>query len=421
MRILILTQYYPPEVGAAQNRLSCLARFLKRAGHSVTVLTAVPNYPSGNIHAQYRNRLIVEEVEEGITVLRTWLYTRPGLRFFGRLANYLSFSALALVMAVNKVGRQHVVITECPPLFTGFSGFFISKLKRAKFAFNISDLWTDSAVDLGMLKNKTLIALAHRMELFLYQRADLITCQTQGIVSGVRARVPEATIALVTNGIEGDFFRKTDDARGRRLQRSYTASGKFVVGYAGLHGLMQDLETVVDAARLLRDNDRVAFAFYGDGPQKVKLMRRVSEERLENVEFFPPQPVDRMPEIFAGFDAMVVPLRDLPVLKGAIPCKLLEAMAAGVPIVLAALGEAKHVVEAGRCGIVVLPEAPQLMADAICALHHNEPMRVSFGQNGRQHAFEHYNRDRINERFEVMLSGLCSGERGDGTAHWVKV
>lgn len=117
MRILILTQYYPPEVGAAQNRLSCLARFLKRAGHSVTVLTAVPNYPSGNIHAQYRNRLIVEEVEEGITVLRTWLYTRPGLRFFGRLANYLSFSALALVMAVNKVGRQDVVITECPPPF----------------------------------------------------------------------------------------------------------------------------------------------------------------------------------------------------------------------------------------------------------------------------------------------------------------
>src|SRR4029077_4990103 len=179
MRILILTQYYPPEIGAAQNRLSGLANFLKAAGHTVTVLTALPNYPKGKIYDGYKNRLMVSEIKEGITIIRTWLYTKQNLQFVGRLIHYLSFSILALLVSVFKVGRQDIVITECPPLFAGIAGWLISKMKKAKFALNVSDLWTDSAVDLGMLKNGTLISLALDLEKFLYQHAHLITGQTQ--------------------------------------------------------------------------------------------------------------------------------------------------------------------------------------------------------------------------------------------------
>src|SRR5262245_5904059 len=194
MRILILTQYFPPEIGAAQNRLSGLANFLKEAGHTVTVLTALPNYPKGTIYEGYKNRLFVSEVKDGVTIIRTWLYTKQNLQFLGRLIHYLSFSALALLVSVFKIRRQDIVITECPSLFAGVAGWLISQMKRAKFVLNVSDLWTDSAVDLGMLKNGILVSIALHVEKFLYQRAYLVTGQTQGIVDSIRSRVRHTPI-----------------------------------------------------------------------------------------------------------------------------------------------------------------------------------------------------------------------------------
>src|SRR5262249_24476601 len=153
--------------------------------------TALPNYPKGTIYEGYKNRLLLSEIQDGITIIRTWLYTKQDLQFIARLIHYLSFSVLALFVSVFKIRRQDIVITECPPLFAGITGWLISKMKKAKFVLNISDLWTDSAVDLGMLKNSTLISVALRVEKFLYQHAHLITGQTQGIVDTIRSRVPK--------------------------------------------------------------------------------------------------------------------------------------------------------------------------------------------------------------------------------------
>jgi glycosyltransferase involved in cell wall biosynthesis len=411
MRILILTQYFPPEIGAAQNRLSGLATFLKEAGHTVTVLTAFPNYPKGTIYEGYKNRLVVTEIKDSVTIIRTWLYTKQDLQFVGRLIHYLSFSVLALIVSVFKVSRQDIVIAECPSLFTGIVGWLISKMKKAKFALNVSDLWTDSAVDLGMLRNSSLISVALRMEKFLYQHAHLITGQTQGIVDSIRARVSHTPAALITNGVDQDFFIKTEHSHAKKQRNGGMPSGKFIVGFAGLHGLMQDLETVMEAARLLREDEDIAFVFYGDGPKKEKLIRLSEEAQIQNVTFFPPQPAERMPEVFTSFDAMLIPLKDLPILRGAIPAKMLEAMAAAVPLLLLAGGEAKNLVQQAECGIVVAPENPKLLAEAVRELYHNDAIRRRLGQNGRQYALEHYNRQRINKTFEDLLSRVFNGER----------
>ena len=409
MRILFLTQYYPPEVGAAQNRLSRLATFLKQSGHTVTVLTALPNYPIGAIYEGYKDRLVVGEIKDGITVIRTWLYTRRNLKFVGRLINYLSFSGMALLVSMYKVGRQDIVIAESPPLFVGAVGFIISNMKKAKFVFNVSDLWTDSAIDLGMLKNSILIGMAQRVENFLYRKADLITGQTQGIVDKIQSRVNNRPIALITNGVDQAHFGQAADQYANR-RRNGSPVKRFSIGYAGLHGLMHDLESVIEAADLLRAYEDVFFVFYGDGPRKEKLIQLAKEARIRNIVFYPPQPVGRMPEIFGSFDAMVIPLKRLGVLKGAIPFKMLEAMAAALPIVLAGEGEAEKLVRDAECGIVVEPENPKSLAEGLLELYHNESCRRRFGENARDYVLQHYDQRQISTKFAHLLSKVVYGE-----------
>jgi glycosyltransferase involved in cell wall biosynthesis len=410
MRILIVTQYYPPEGGAAQNRLSCLATYLKESGHTVTVLTALPNYPTGEIFDGYKGRLVVGEDFDGICIIRTWLYTKPNLRFVGRLANYLSFSGLALLVSIYKVNRHDIVIAECPSLFVGIAGFIISRIKRAKFVFNVSDLWVDSAVDLGMLKSSALIGLARYVENFLYRNADLITGQTEGIVNTIKARINNKPVELITNGVDVGRFRSATDLASNKMGEELHSVGRFVIGYAGLHGLMQDLETVIKTAILLREYEDILFVFYGEGPKKEKLIRMSTEAGLQNVMFYPHQPVQRMPEIFASFDAMVIPFRQLPILKGAVPCKMIEAMAAALPILLAGEGEAKNLVEKAHCGIVIEPENPRLLAEGLLELYRSDSYRRKLGQNGRQYTLQHYDRRHINGKFADLLSKAVSGE-----------
>jgi len=413
MRILILTQYYPPEIGAAQNRLYGLAIFLNGVGHTVTVLTALPNYPTGVIYDGYKNRLVVKEIRDGLTIVRTWLYTRQNLQFVGRLIHYVSFSALALIASIFKVGRQDIVITECPPLFAAIAGWLISKMKNAKFVLNVSDLWTDSAVDLGMLKNSVLVAIALRGEKFLYQHACLITGQTQSIVNTIRLREHRTPVALITNGVDQEFFGKTEEFNAEKWRNGRRPSGRFIIGFAGLHGLFQDLETVIEAARLLRDEKGIAFVLYGDGPKKKELIRLSKEAKLQNITFFPPQPAKRMPEVFTSFDLMLVPGKNVPISRGAVPCKMLEAMAAGVPILISFEGEAGKLVHQAQCGILVAPEDPKLMSEAVRELYHDDSLCARLGQNGRQYALEHYNRQDINKTFEELLVKVFHDEHID--------
>jgi len=274
---------------------------------------------------------------------------------------------------------------------------------------NVSDLWTDSAVDMGMLKNDRLISVALRAEQFLYEHGQLITGQTQGIVDTIRSRVRHTPVVLITNGVDQDFFNKTESMLVK--ENGIAPSDKFTLGFAGLHGLMQDLETVVEAACLLRDEKYIAFVLYGDGPKKEKLIRLSKEAQLQNITFLPPQPAERMAEIFTSFNAMLIPLKNLPILKGAIPCKMLEAMAAAVPILLLADGEAKKLIQQAECGVVLAPENPNLLAEAVLELYHNGSLRRRLGQNGRQYVFEHYNRQRINKRLEDLLCKVFQGKR----------
>src|SRR5579864_6283410 len=207
LAVAFLTHYFPPEIGAAQTRLSELAALLTERGDQVTVVTPFPNYPTGVIHEGYRGRRSMEEWMGRVRVLRTWTYATPNKGFFKRILNHLSF-ALSAYTALRRVGRIDVFYVQSPPLFVGIAALGMSRLKRAPFVFNVSDLWPQSAVELGALRNRFAIRLAEMLERHIYRRAARITVATPGILETLARRgVPRSKLVLLTNGVDTTTFR----------------------------------------------------------------------------------------------------------------------------------------------------------------------------------------------------------------------
>jgi glycosyltransferase involved in cell wall biosynthesis len=405
MRILFLTQYYPPETGAVQNRLSDLARRLTKTGHRVTVLTAVPSYPKGEIFDEYRGRLTMSADCEGIRIVRTWAYVTKKKSFVQRILNYLSFAVLSPVVGWLIVEKVDVIIVESPPLFLGVSGYFLSRLKRAKFVLNVSDLWPESAVALDVLRSRRLIQWATRMEEWLYSKAILVTGQTQGIVDSIQSRCANTPVHLLTNGVTQEFLDQVAHARVSRirLREKFGFGQKFIVVYTGLHGLAQGLDTLLQSAELLKQHENIQFCLFGEGPEKPHLQLIAAERELGNVRFYSPLPASEMVELLASVDASIVPLKRNRLFKAALPSKLFEALGAGVPVLLAVDGEAKRLIEKSKGGLLVEPENPEDMAKKILQLCRDPEQRRKLGENGREYVRAHFNREEIAKRFEHLI------------------
>jgi len=405
MRILFLTQYCPPEVGAPQNRIFEFAKKLKEFGHEVTILTALPNYPRGEIFDEYKGRGVVIEEIEGIKIVRTSIYATKSKSFTKRLRNYLSFTFSSVLQGAKHIDNQDVIITESPPLFLGFSGFVLAKLKKAKFIFNISDLWPESAIKLGVLHNMLFIKMSVWLEEFCYKHAAAVTCQTQGIVDDIVGRgFDKNKIHLLTNGVDTLLFKKEN--RDENFRREIGIENKFALCYAGIHGIAQGLEVIINAAEIVKNEENIQFIFVGDGPEKQDLINMVKEKDLTNVTFLPLQPKTNMPKIVASMDAAIIPLKKLELFKGALPSKMFETLASEIPIILPVQGEAAKLINSANAGIVVEPENSKEIAEAVLKLYNDIELRKSLGENGRAYVMEHYARENITRKLEKILTSL---------------
>ncbi|HDR7514043.1 glycosyltransferase family 4 protein [Bacillus mobilis] len=403
MKIMFLTQYFPPEVGAPQNRIFELAKLLVNRGHEVTVLTGMPCYPANEIFDGYKGKLLMKEEIDGVKVVRTWLYATKNPGFIPRLMNYFSFTFSSLFIGTFSVAKQDVVITESPPLFLGMSGYLISILKRAKFIFNVSDLWPESAVKLGVLNNKQLIKLSTWLEEFCYKKSALILGQTKGIIDNINQRGYDNTY-LLTNGVDTSFFNK--DKANNELRNQLKLQEKFLVCYAGIIGIAQGLDLILDCAEKLKDNKDVHFLLIGEGPEKQRLIKKAENLSLENISFVPLQPKEKMPGVIAAMDATIIPLKNLDLFKGALPSKMFEALASELPIILSVDGEAKKLIEASGGGITVEPENVEQVTKAILKLYEDTDFAKKLGENGRAFVKEHYAREIIAQKFEEKLLSL---------------
>lgn len=402
MHFVIHTQYYPPEVGAPQTRLSELAQRMVARGHRVTVLTAMPNYPTGKIHRGYSG-LVRREKRGGVRVLRTFIYPTQKADFLHRLSNYFSFVFSSAIFGALLLPSCDYLLTESPPLFLGPAGALLAKLKGARFIFNVSDLWPESAVQLDLLRRGSkLHRLAEKIEAFCYARAWLVTGQSKSILQDIEKRFPSQRTFHLSNGADTKRFAPQLRSEYSRAQLAPKENANRPLAlYAGLHGLAQGLEQILDAAEKL--GETCDFVLIGDGPQKAALQEQAARQNLSNVTFLPSRPSREIPPLVASADIVLITLKSL--ITGAVPSKLYEAMASGVPVVLAASGEAADIVREGEAGLVVAPGDTVGLRAAIQTLADDADLRQRLGENGRRVATQHFDRDQIAARFIDFLEG----------------
>lgn len=408
MRIGILTQYYPPEMGAPQARLSHLAGQCAAGGHEVVVLTGMPNYPTGRVFPGYGG-LWRREVREGVTVVRCFLYPTQKTGLLPRLLSYFSFVLSSLLIGLFALGRLDYLLTESPPLFLGISGYFLSRRTGARWIFNVSDLWPESAVHLGAVREGFGLRAATALEGFCYRKAWLVTGQSREILDNIRSRFPSIPVYHLSNGVDTDLFRperRTAAARARLLDGAREPERACIALYAGLHGMAQGLEQLLEAAARLRDLDALWIVLVGEGPEKRRLIEKNRAMGLTRVRFLEALPREEMPALLASADLALVPLKMS--LPGAVPSKIYEAMGAGVPLVLIADGEAASLVQRSGAGRVAAPGDLDAVASSIRELAADPALRERLGRAGRSAAERDFDRRVIARRF---LERLEAGSR----------
>jgi glycosyltransferase involved in cell wall biosynthesis len=377
MRILFLSDNFPPEGNAPATRLHEHAVRWVRAGHQVTVITCAPNFPEGKLYAGYRNRLRQVETVDGIRVVRVKTYITANEGMVRRTLDYMSFMLMGFLAGLFE-RRPDVVVATSPQFFCAVGGWALSVARRRPFVFELRDLWPDSIVAVGAMRRGRIIRALEKLELFLYRRAAAVICVTHAFRDNlVKRGIPAEKIHVVINGVDLDRYRP--QPRDAALVEEFALQGKFVAGYMGTHGMAHALDKVLAAAELLRERDDIAFFFAGSGAERAHVEQRVAELGLSNVRLIPRQPKERMPALWSLCDIAIVPLRDNPVFATVIPSKIFESMGMGVPILMSLPeGEATAIVRATGSGICVPPEDPSAMAAAIARLsdHSDEVARL---------------------------------------------
>lgn len=413
MRVLYLSQYFPPEVGATQTRAYEMAAGLITAGHQVTMLTEFPNHPRGVIPPEYRGKLFDRADLDGIDVIRVWVKTSPVKTFRSRMAFYLSFMLMAIVAGLFLArGRYDVIYATSPPLFVGGAALVISYLRRIPLIFEVRDLWPESAVVMGELNNPKAITLAEWLEKACYRRARRVVVVTKGIYDQLLARGyrPEK-LALIPNGANTDLFQFQPET-GRTLRETLALQDKFVVIYAGIHGLAQGLDSVLKAAECLIPQTDVHFLFVGEGPVKSEILELARQYNLSNITFHNEVPRQQMPMFLSAANVALVPLRRLNLFKGALPSKMFDAWACQCPTLVMIDGEARQVLTEARAGLFVEPEDPQALVKAIKQLRDDPAACRQMGLNGRQVVVEKYSR-----QAQALELNRLLGETLAGVAH----
>lgn len=406
MKILVLTHYYPPEVNAPASRLSEHARVWAQAGHDVTVVTCVPNHPTGRAYPGYRNRLWQEEERDGVRVIRLWTWLAANEGFLPRIANYVSY-LLSVFLWMWRLPKADVVLSTSPQFFCGLAGWLL-KRKRRPWVLEIRDLWPESIVTVGAMKRGAAIKLLEAIERFAYRQADLVVSVTDGFVQHIRERRGEGPIAVVKNGVDLTTFTTPDAAAEAEFRSAHGLNGKFVAAYVGTHGMAHKLDTVLEAAELLRDRSDIAFLLVGDGAERERLVAEVAARGLSNVVMLGQQPKSAMPGIWAASDAALVLLRRVDTFKTVIPSKMFEAMAMACPMIMGVEGEAKALMEAGGAGIAITPESATELAAAVTRLADDPAFAAQLGESGRSFVAREFDRRVLAERLLGEMQALVA-------------
>jgi glycosyltransferase involved in cell wall biosynthesis len=399
MRVLVVSQYYPPEPGAAQNRISAFVEGLLGLGHQITVVCQQPNHPVGVFHDGYGRRPVVSERNGSLTVHRLWVATSSRKTSKRRLAFYGSFAVGALG-AMQLIPRHDVAFATSPPLPGIVAAAVGLVCRKVPYVLDVRDLWPAAAIALGELSNPRVIGQLERAERWLYRHAAAATATTRPFCRHIDHLVGRPIASHLPNGALDQLIKAP-------LTRLPTSS-PFIIGYAGNLGIAQGLGIILDAAAELRGED-IHFLVVGDGPVGATLRSEVQRRDLAAIEMRPVVPVEEVGDVLRSCHALLIPLRAHQLLEDFVPSKLYDAMAVGRPVIAALGGEAASIVREAQCGLVVAPEDGSALAKAIRRLRDRPDWAQALGSAGHRAAREHARSHQVTRLEQVLRSAAEEG------------
>lgn len=351
MKILFLTDNFPPEVNAPANRTYEHCVEWVKKGADITVITCTPNFPKGKVFEGYKNKLYQKEIIDGITVIRVWSYIAANQGFLRRIIDYTSYAFMAFWASLFV--KTDIIMATSPQFFTAVSGYCAALFKRKPWIMEVRDLWPESIKAVDAMKDSKVITWLEKLELFLYRNASNVIVVTESFKENLVKRGIEASkIHVVKNGVHLHQFRPA--AKDERLVARLKLGGKFVVGYLGTHGMAHKLDFILECAKEV--NSSVHFLFIGDGAEKDKLLKLHEQWDLKNVTMLPSISKKEIGDYINLTDIALVPLKKSDTFKTVIPSKIFENSAMKKPILLGVEGESKAIIEKYQAGICFEPE-----------------------------------------------------------------
>ncbi len=399
MKILYITQYFFPEIGATTNRALANVRYLANKKHTVTVLTELPNHPKGVFFEGYKHKISMSEKMENFVINRVWVYTSQKKNFITRILFYVSFMLMGFINTMLKWRKYDLIYISSPPLFVAGIGLMLKVFyPKVRIVFEVRDLWPKSAVDLGELNNPRAIKFAEKLENAIYTKSDLIIGLTVGIKNYISKEFPKKTICI-PNGVDLTLYNKT--------------SGRdelFTVCYTGTMGLIHSVDTIIEAAKLLQDED-IIFQFIGDGAKKNEIIALSKKYKLDCVRFIDSVPIKKIQDYLSKASIGISTTKKFELCKGTIPVKIFGYMACELPVIVSGWGESVDIIKEAGCGLWVDAENPEQLAEKILYLKNNPEELASMGKLGREFVEKYYNREKQAEQIESEINKIVGNTK----------
>ena len=393
MHVFIITQYFPPEIGAAASRWGDFAKILSQ-NHKVTILCESPHYPKNNYFKGYKNRWVtIERKDSNFTIIRSKAFASDRKSFVKKITHYLVFTFSAIIN-VKKVKNFDLLIISSPPLFTGLVGVFIKKFYKKEFWLDVRDLWPDSALALNQIKNKRMFKYGKVLEKIIYKSAKGFVFPVPAFkdyLSKFSSDISDKPMIELMNGVSKNFIFQTKNLDAKNKN--------FTVLYSGNMGLAQDLKTIIEAASLLSKYD-IFFEIIGEGVCKSEIVN-LAKNRDIKIRFYDSKPRKELIKAIMKSSICLVPLKDKKLFKYALPSKMFEYMACGKPIIVGVRGEAKKILENSKSGTYVKPENPEMLSNAILKYFNDNEKLLKHGENGLNYVTK-------NLKKEVLVSNLIN-------------
>jgi glycosyltransferase involved in cell wall biosynthesis len=400
VHILIIHQAFSSLEDAGGTRHYEMARCLRSQGHDVTVIASPVNYLTGKSNG--RRKWIDRQVDEnGIVILRAYTYAAWHRSFFHRIVTFISFMVSSFFAALS-VRKVDFIWGTSPPIFQGITAWLAARLKGALFLFEVRDLWPEFAIAVGVLKNPLLINLSRWLEHFLYSHADNVIVNSPGYLDYVRTRGARS-VQLIPNGADIEMFQS---GRGEDQRKAWGLEGKKILLYAGAHGISNDLGVVLNAARILKDRQDIAFVLVGDGKEKGNLIKQAEKMGLTNVHFEASVNKKGIADVFAGATVCLAILKPLEWYKTTYPNKVFDAMAAGKPVLLCIDGVIRELVEKADAGMFAEPGDAESLARVVVRMVDDPAGCERMGQNGRDLIKQDYSRNVITASLLALLEKM---------------